>query len=165
MTTLIIPPPEIPIAAWLASLRQTARQDLPAARRAALLRLIWQESGLTRQGLIARVEAILSPGCFGPSPEAAFRRDLAVVRQALAGAGYQLAYGRKPGRSAYYIKGRPRLDERLQKLIAGAAAEVDPAQMAIYRRLGPAQRVWQLAHLSDWLRSANVRRLQRREVA
>jgi hypothetical protein len=40
-------------------------------------------------------------------------------------------------------------------------AEVDPQQIAIYRKLTPAQRVRQAAHLSDWLRQANEHRLQR----
>ncbi|MBN1888512.1 MAG: hypothetical protein JW850_10995 [Thermoflexales bacterium] len=53
------------------------------------------------------------------------------------------------------------LDEHTRQLIAGAVAEVDPRQIAIYRRLTPAQRVWQLASLSDWLRQANRRRVQR----
>jgi hypothetical protein len=108
---------------------------------------------------------MLGRGCFGLSPDAAFRRDIAVVRQTLARAGHHLAYSRRLDRPGYYIKGRPRLDEQLQKLIAGAAAEVDPAQIAIYRHLQPAQRIWQLAHLSDWLRSTNTRRLQRKEIA
>lgn len=81
------------------------------------------------------------------------------VRQALARTGHRLAYSRERG--GYYIEGRPALDERLLRLIAGAAAEVDPRQIAIYRQLSPAQRIWQLAHLSDWLRQANERREQR----
>jgi hypothetical protein len=52
------------------------------------------------------------------------------------------------------------LDEHTRRLIAGAVAEVDPRQIAIYRRLTPAQRIRQLAHLSDWLRQVNLRRLQ-----
>jgi hypothetical protein len=44
------------------------------------------------------------------------------------------------------------LDEHTRHLIAGAVAEVDPRQIAIYRCLTPAQRLRQLAHLSDWLR-------------
>ncbi len=52
------------------------------------------------------------------------------------------------------------LDEHTRRLIAGAVAEVDPRQIAIYRRLTPAQRMQQLAHLSDWLRQVNIRRLR-----
>jgi hypothetical protein len=149
---------------WLAWLRETSERDVRVARRAALLRLIWQEAYLTREGLITRVEALLGQGCFGPSPPATFYRDIAAVRQALAEAGHRLAYSRRPARTGYYVEGRPLLDERLQRLIAGAVAEVDPEQITIYRQLAPAQRVWQVAHLSDWLRQANERRLQRKDV-
>jgi len=155
----------LPPGAWLAYLRQTAPHDLPAARRAALLRLIWQEAYLTRPGLIVRIEAILGPGCFGASPQAAFRRDLALVRRALAEAGYHLRYSRRPGQPGYYLEGQPPLAEHLQRLIAGAVAEVDPAQLAIYRRLKPSHRIAQLAHLSDWLWRVNQRRLEYRKVA
>ena len=54
------------------------------------------------------------------------------------------------------------LDDRLRRLIAGAVAEVDPRQIAIYRQLTAAQRMQQLAHLSDWLRRANLRRIEQR---
>jgi hypothetical protein len=162
---MAIPPKDILITEWLAELCEAAEQDLPAARQAALLRIIWQESYLTRRGLIARVEAILGRGCFGSSPHRAFRRDIAVVRQVLADAGHILSFNRRRDQKGYYVEGRPLLDERLQRLIAGAVAEVDPQQIAIYQRLGPAQRVWQAGHLSNWLRRANERRLQRREAA
>ncbi len=162
MLSLTWPPNDVPMDEWLAWLRRTAERDLPAARRAALLRLIWEESYLTRQGLITRVEALLGRDCFGASLHSTFRRDIAAVRQALAKAGYRLAYSRRRDCKGYYIEGRPLLDEHLQRLIAGAVAEVDPRQIVIYRRLEPAQRVWQAAHLSDWLRKANERRLQRR---
>lgn len=165
MSPLTLPSNDVPIAAWLAWLHEMAERDLPAARRAALLRLVWQEAYLTRQGLIARVEALLGRGCFGASPRSAFFRDMAAVRQALAEAGHRLAYSRQRDRKGYYVEGRPLLDEHLRRLIAGAVAEVDPRQIAIYRRLGRAQRVWQAAHLSDWLRRANERRLQHKGIA
>jgi hypothetical protein len=53
------------------------------------------------------------------------------------------------------------IPQHIRRLIAGAVAEVDPRQIAIYRRLTPAQRIRQLAHLSDWLRQANLRRQHR----
>lgn len=176
MNLLTVPPPETPAETWLENLRQTAGQNLPLARRAALLRLIWRESYLIRQGLIARVEDMLGQGCFGLAPEATFRRDIAVVRQTLAEAGHHLAYSRRPDRPGYYIKGRPYLDEQLQKLIAGAAAEVDPAQIAISRRLTPAQQfrqgssmvrlaeqvaTYRLQHRQSYLTEAEARRIVR----
>lgn len=163
MSMLTVPPPEIPVETWLENLRQIAGQNLPLARRAALLRLIWQESCLIRPGLIARVEDMLGRGCFGASPEAAFRRDIAVVRQTLAGAGHHLAYSRRPDRPGYYIKGRPRLDAQLQKLIAGAAAEVDPAQITISRRLTPAQQFRQGSSMVRLAEQVATYRLQHRQ--
>jgi hypothetical protein len=145
MLHLTIPPDDIPWEAWLIQLRQTAEKDLPLARRIALLRLIWQEAHHLCQGLIIRVEDLLGRGCFGPSPQATFRRDLAAVRQALRQAGHRLAYSRRSDQPGYYIEGRPLLDEKLRRLIAGAVAEVDPAQIAISRRLTPVQR-FQQAH-------------------
>ncbi len=165
MLSLMLLPDNTPIDTWLRWLRETAEGDLPAARQAALLRLVWQESYLTRQGLIARVEALLGWGCFGSTPRRTFHRDMAAVRRALAEAGHRLRYSRQVNRRGYYVEGRPLLDEHLRHLIAGAVAEVDPRQIAIYRRLEPAQRVWQAAHLSDWLRRANQRRLQRIGIA
>lgn len=162
---LKIPPEAISQAAWLSRLRQVAQDDLPTARQAAMLRLLWQEAYFTRPGLIARIEAILWPGCFDPAPDATFQCDLNFVRQRLAAAGHQARYSRRPDRPGYYLKGRPTLDPHLKRLISGAVAEVDPAQIAIYGRLTPAQRLWQLAHLSDWLQAANERRLQLRKVA
>jgi hypothetical protein len=162
---LTVPPTDTPITTWLPALRELAKTDLPTARRAALLRLLWQEAYFTRQGLIARTEDMLSRGCFGSSPHSTFRQDISLVRRRLAHAGYHLRYSRRPGSLGYYVEGRPRLDPHLRQLIAGSVAEVDPEQIAIYRRLTPAQRVWQLAHLSNWLRLANMRRLQRRKVA
>ncbi|MBI1879349.1 MAG: hypothetical protein HYR94_14220 [Chloroflexi bacterium] len=156
---------DMPLDAWLAQLRQAKAQDKTYLRQTVMLRLLWQEAYFTRPGLIARVEALLGQGCFGSAPHRTFRRDLTCLRRALTYAGYRLAYSRRSGQAGYYIMGRPSLDERLRWLIAGAVAEVDPQQIAIYRRLAPAQRVWQLGHLSDWLRLANERRLNSQRKA
>ena len=88
MLDLTIPPDDIPWKLWLAQLRQMAEQDLPGARRIAMLRLIWQEAYHRREGLIIRIEDLLGRGCFGPSPQTTFQRDIAVVRQALREAGH-----------------------------------------------------------------------------
>lgn len=143
MSTLILPPDDTRLDDWLAWLRQTAERDLPAARRAALLRLVWQESYLIREGLMARVEALLGRGCFGSSARSTFYRDIAAVRQALAEAGHRLVYSRQSGWKGYHVEGRPLLDEQLQRLIAGSVAEVDPRQIAVSRHLTPAQRFQQ----------------------
>jgi len=157
-----IPPDDLPLTTWRSRLGDVAGCDLPSVRRETLLRLIWQQSYQTRQGLIAGVEMLWGRGYFGTDWQAEFRRDMRAVRQALADAGYRLVYDRR--QRAYFIEGRPPLDEKLRQIIAGAAAEVDPRQIAIYKRLTPAQRIWQLGHLSDWLRRANERRLARRRA-
>ena len=149
-------PPEIPPE----RLRILARHDLVAARRTALLNLLWNESTFTSEGLISRVEDLLGRGCFTKNPKATLRCDLKHVRQILAEQGYSLAYRRKPGNKGYYIPGRPLLAEHLRRQITACAAEVDPVQIAIYCRLEAWQRVWQLTRLSDWLCRANVHRTQ-----
>jgi hypothetical protein len=159
---LTLPPNDVPIDDWLARLRETAERDRPAARRTALLRLVWEESYLTRQGLIARVEALLGRGCFGPSPRSVFYRDMAAVRQALAEAGHRLAYSRRRDRPGYYVAGRPLLDEHLQRLIAGAVAEVDPRQIAVSRRLTPAQQFQQGRSMTELAERVAAYRLRQR---
>lgn len=163
MSPLTVPPDDVPMDEWMAWLRETAEQDLPAARRAALLCLVWQESYLTRQGLIARVEALLGRGCFGPSPRAAFDSDMAAVRQALVEAGHKLTYSRRTGHKGYYVEGRPLLDERLQRLIAGAVAEVDPKQIAVSRRLSPAEQFQQGRSMTELAERVATYRLRQRQ--
>lgn len=34
------------------------------------------------------------------------------------------------------------IDERIKQMIAGAVAEIDPAQIAMLRKITPAERVW-----------------------
>ena len=48
------------------------------------------------------------------------------------------------------------------QLIFGSVREVDLRQIAVYRQLTPAQRVWQCVHHSAWLRQVNIRRQQRK---
>ena len=163
MSRLAWPPDEITWDTWLAWLRETARQNLPTARRSALLRLVWQESYLTREGLVSRVEALLGRGCFGQAARKTFARDIAVVRQVLAEAGHRLTYSRGDGREGYYIEGRPVLDERLQRQIAGAVAEVDPRQIAILRRLSPSQRIQQARSMIELAERVAAYRLHLRK--
>ena len=140
-----------------------AERDLPAARQAALLRLIWQESYLTREGLIARVEALLGRGCFGTSPHAFFHHDIAAVRRTLAQAGHRLVYSSQPPRKGYYVEGRPLLYEHLQRLIAGAAAEVDPRQIAVSRHLTSAQQFQQGLSMTRLAEQVAAYRLHQRQ--
>lgn len=157
-----LPWKEAPIEEWRTLLQGLASRDMTMARRTALLRLVWQESFLTREGLITRVEGLLGRGCFGKDSRATFFRDMRAVRRFLAQEGHRLLYSRRQGAKGYYVEGRPPLDERLQRLIAGAVAEVDPRQIAIYQRLSPAQRFHQGLSLIKWAERITVRQLQRR---
>lgn len=144
---------------WLAELRARARVDRAGARQHALARLIWREAFLTRPGLIARVQDLLGRDCFGATPRATLRRDLLRVRALLAQAGHRLARSRR----GYFVPGRPLLDEHLQKLIAGAVAEVDPRQIAILRTLSPAQRFHQAFSMIASAQQVGVYRLRKRQ--
>jgi len=157
-----LPWKEAPIEEWVALLQGLASRDMTTARRAALLRLVWQESFLTREGLMARVEGLLGRGCFGKDSRATFFRDMRAVRRFLTQEGHRLLYSRRPGAKGYYVEGRPPLDERLQRLIAGAVAEVDPRQIAIYQRLSPAQRFRQGCSLIEGAERITALQLQRR---
>ena len=138
-------------------------RDRPAARRAALLAILWHERFLTREGLIARVEGALGVGCFGEAAwEDTFYRDMRVVKGALGAAGYQLAYSRSRGRPGYYLRGEAPLHPDLAGVVAGSLGEVDPAQIAIYRRLTPADRFRQGCSISDTARRAVAHRLRER---
>jgi len=154
---------DMPLDVWLAQLRQAKVPDPSFVRQAVLLRLLWQESYLTRQGLVTRVEALLGQGCFGPVPRHMFQRDIAWLRRVLADAGYRLAYSRRSDWPGYYIIGRPRLDERLRQLIAGAVAEVDPQQIAASRQLTPAQRLQQAQSMIRLAEQVAVYRLRQQQ--
>jgi hypothetical protein len=161
--SLTLPSNEAPIDAWLPHLREVAAQDLPMARRMALLRLVWQQAYWSRKGLVWWVEDLLGQDCFGASPRSTFYRDMAVVRQALAENGHRLLYGRRKGQRGYYVEGRPRLDEHLRRLIAGAMAEVDPRQIAISRKLTPAQRFRQGCSMVELAERVGACRLRQRQ--
>lgn len=163
MSNLRIPPNELSYDEWAAWLHELADRDMPAARQAALLRLIWEEPGLIREGLINRVEFLLGRGCFEPAPEAAFQHDVAAVRAALADAGYRLLWTDDADRRGYYVEGREQLDEDLRRLIAGAVAEVDPRQIAISRRLTPAQQFQQGCSMTRLAEQVASYRLRQRE--
>lgn len=53
--------------------------------------------------------------------------------------------------------------ERMRRQIAGAIAELDPKQLAITKRLTPAERVQQAASMIDAAERAGVHQLRQRE--
>lgn len=153
----------VPDQARCVLLNDAIARDRPAARRAALLAILWRERFLTREGLVARVEGALGVGCFGEAAwEDTFYRDMRVVKRALQEAGYQLAYSRSRGRPGYFLRGEAPLHPDLARVIAGSLEEVDPAQIAIYRRLSSADRFRQGCSISDTARRAVAHRLQER---
>jgi hypothetical protein len=124
---------------------------------------LWQERFLRRAQLIARVEGELGRGCFGVSAwEDTFYRDIRVVKQALQAAGYRLAYRRNPTRPGYYLLDQPALGDQLAEALDGSLAEVDPAQIAIYRAMPPAERFRLGCSISDAARRAVAYRIQQR---
>jgi hypothetical protein len=153
----------LPEEALLALLVDTAERDRTTARRLCLLRILWYERFLTRTGLMARVEGELGRGCFGEAAwEDTFYRDMRVVKRVLKAAGCELAYSRSPARPGYYLRDQPRLHPDLGRVLDGSVAEVDPAQIAIYRRLEPIVRFRQGCSISDTARQAVTYRLRQR---
>ena len=145
----------IPIKGTLLNL--AADQNFALKRRLVLIRLLWRESGLHKNALIARMQAILGTGCFGKTSNTYLARDIQFVREALSQAGYTLQYRRKKGHAGYAVLERPHIDEHIEKKIAAAVSEVSPEQAAVQARLSPAERVWQGAGLSDLLLQQAVR--------
>lgn len=144
-------------------LRDSIQRDLPTARRALLLEILWHERYLTRAQLIARVEGHLGHGCFGASAwEDNFYRDLRVVKQAFEAAGFRLAYSRSAAHPGYYLEGQPAVSEELAEILRKTAAQVDPNQIAVLRRLSPAQRFRLGCSVSDAARKVVAYRIRQR---
>ncbi|MEZ4869790.1 MAG: hypothetical protein R3C14_51165 [Caldilineaceae bacterium] len=55
------------------------------------------------------------------------------------------------------------LDERTKRMIAGAVAEIDPAQIALLRTLTPAERFRQMMSMIKFMEKVGVIRLRERE--
>ncbi len=125
-------------------------RDRTTARRTALLNILQHERYLTREQLIIRVEAKLGRGCFGESAWVdTFFRDMQVVKRALRAAGYQLAYSRSLKQPGYYLCNQPLLSSQLSATLAGSVAQVDPSQIAIFKRLSYKQRFHQGCSISN----------------
>ena len=102
--------------------------------------------------------------CFGVSAwEDNFYRDLRVVKQALNAAGYHLQYSRTGQRPGYYLEGQPVISDELAQILKNSAAQVDPNQIAVIRRLTPAQRFRLGCSISDAARNVVAYRLRLRQ--
>jgi hypothetical protein len=55
------------------------------------------------------------------------------------------------------------IDERIKQMIAGAVAEIDPAQIKLSRSLTPAQRVWQALSMIRAMERVSAYRLLQRQ--
>jgi len=147
-------------------LLDAAGRDLVTARRKHLLEILYHERYLTRAQLRSRVEGFLGKGCFGTSAwEDVFYRDMRVVKKAFQAAGYDMAYCRKNNRPGYYLRGQGAISPELAKRIAGSVADVDSQQMAVTRKLTPADRVQQGFSLTDLAYKVERYRQQKRQSA
>jgi hypothetical protein len=121
-------------------LQDAKERDLVTARRSELLNLLWFERFLTRDQLIVRIEMKLGKKCFGAKAwKDNFYRDMRFVKNAFSHAGYELKYSRSKERAGYYLAGEGPLHPEVKKAIRGALDELDDRQIAIYRKLSPAQ--------------------------
>ena len=144
-------------------LEDAIKRDRTTARRSALLGILHQERYLTREQLIVRVEGRLGNDCFGDSAwEDTFYRDMQVVKRALRAAGHQLAYGRGLQRPGYYLRGEPPINTELSTILEGSLAEVDPAQVAVLKRLSFKQRFQQGCAISNLARQVVAYRIRQR---
>ena len=144
-------------------LEDSIRRDRTTARRAALVEILLQERYLTREQLIVRVEGKLGKGCFGDAAwEDTFYRDMQVAKQALRACGYQTAYSRSSKRPGYYLRDQGRVGAELSAILDGCVAEVDPAQIEVFKRLTFAQRFYQGCSISDLARNVVAHRIHQR---
>jgi len=137
------------------------QRDKTTARRAALLKILWNERYLTRAQLITRIEYQLGKNCFGLSAwEDAFYRDMRVVKQAFLAAGLMLDYSRDKNRPGYFIHEQDALSAEFMRMVKSSAAEVDQRQIDIYRKLSPAARFRQGCAISDTSRNVVAFRIR-----
>lgn len=142
-------------------LHDAMQRNITAARRVALLEILWNERYLTRAQLIARVELQLGKNCFGASAwEDTFYRDMCIVKQAFEAAGYRLLYSRNKQRPGYYLDGQPALSSEIKQELKTSAAEVHQRQIDIYRKLSFAERFYQGCSISDTARMVVAYRIR-----
>jgi hypothetical protein len=145
-------------------LGKVAIRDLADTRRNALLKLLRHECYLTRQQLMVRVEGLLGKGCFGDSAGGGvFFRDMRSVKRELVAAGYRVLYSRSRPKEGYYLQGQPAISEELAEILRRSAAEVDPAQIAIFRRMTPGERFRLGCSVTDAALNAVAYRIRQRQ--
>lgn len=134
-------------------LHDAIQRYAPAARRAALLEILWNERYLTRSPLSARAEIGVGRVCFGSSAwQDTFYRDMRIVKHAFEAAGYRLLYSRNKQQPGYYLQRQPSLSSEFKQILKTSAAEGDQRQIDIYRKLSFADRFYQGCSISDTAR-------------
>ncbi len=162
-----IPPEEISPLSWLKQVRRagdpTGKLPVELLRRGLILRLIWFEPFLTEPGLTHRLHALLGRDCLGTSPDETIRQDIDAVRDWLTAAGHALCHSDDAAKPGYFVRGREQLGERMQRMIVGAVAEVDPAQLWVLRTLSVAQRFRQGGSMIDAAVQVGASRIRQRQ--
>jgi len=119
-------------------------------RRRLLLKFLYNERYLTRKGLSCRLELVTGAYCTNWDKSLiVFILDMWFVWRAFQAAGYRLAYSWARERCGFYLKGEGELSQETIRAIQGAVAKVDSNQVAVTRRLTPAQRVQQGCSITD----------------
>ncbi len=158
-----IPPEEISPLSWLKRVRLSDDPPVELLRRGLILRLIWFEPFLTEPGLTYRLHSLLGRDCLGASPDATIGQDIDAVRDWLAAAGHTLCHSDDAAKPGYFVQGREQLGEHMRRMIAGAVAEVDPAQLRVLRTLSVAQRFRQGSSMIDAAVQAGASRIRQRQ--
>jgi hypothetical protein len=92
-----------------------------------------------------------------------FYRDMQVVKRALRAAGYRPAYSRSARQAGYYLQNQPPISTHLSDILAGSVAEVDPSQIAIFKRLSYQQRFQQGCSISNLACQVVANRVRQRK--
>ena len=149
----------MPFPKWRRLIDETARLDMPLARRLVVVRIIWEESYLTDAQLQSRFKDLLGLDCLGDDGDVTIASDIAAVQQVFLAAGHELVYSDEPGRTGYWVKGRPRLDQKMAQEIRGAIAEIDLEQVRRWRRMTTTERFQIAADLSDAMAETAIYRI------
>lgn len=115
----------------LAAMAGHIKEDLVAARRAALVDVLADGRPHLREALWKAVEAQLGEACWGARPEEALWRDL----KALRAGGLRIAYSRRPRAEGYYLAFPP-----LEQATPYAQQPADSTYLAGVRTLTVAQK-------------------------
>lgn len=140
-------------------LGSTPGKEAARTRRKRTLKFLYHERYLTRKGLSWRLQSVLGTS----SGWLVFMIDIWFIWRAFLTAGYKLAYSFLVERRGFYLRGERKISSEMERAIQGAMAEVDPRQVAVTRRLTPAQRFQQggsltnLAHKVVRYRKENIR--------